>query len=341
MSENKWKKRIHYVLKAAKHFGDETYMDFFLEREVNPLLLEFKQNGSGVPDKKVMLIRENGKGWGFFAEVRAMLAKMVFAERFGLMPYVEWGSAFLYTEKQSVNGTQNAFEYYFRQPNGMTKQDVLESSYVTESKSAQGVVIEREFKRDTYEMTAEYQSKLAEMYRKYIRLNEKTEKMIQNDLKDIFDDGKILGVHFRGTDYKAGYQNHPVAVQIEQTIAQVKNCLEENTFQKIFLATDEKNAVERFEREFPGKVFYFQDVYRGEGNTSIAFSRSDRPEHHYRLGYEVLRDMYALAACDGLVAGLSQVVNCARIVKKSSGKEYDTLCIINNGINVNGKQFAK
>ena len=341
MSENKWKKRIHYVLKAAKHFGDEPYMDFFLEREVNPLLLEFKQNGSDVPDKKVMLIRENGNGWGFFAEVRAMLAKMVFAERFGLTPYIEWGSAFLYAEKQLVNGTHNAFEYYFKQPNGMTKQDVLESSYVTESKSAQGVVIEREFKRDTYEMTAEYQSKLAEMYRKYIRLNEKTEKMIQNDLKDIFDNSKVLGVHFRGTDYKAGYQNHPVAVQIEQTITQVKKSLEKNIFQKIFLATDEKNAVERFEKEFPGKVFYFQDVYRGEGNTSVAFSQSVRPEHHYRLGYEVLRDMYALAACDGLVAGLSQVVNCARIVKESSGKEYDTLCIINNGINVNGKQFAK
>ena len=59
--------------------------------------------------------------------------------------------------------------------------------------------------------------------------------------------------------------------------------------------------------------------------------------HHYRLGYEVLRDMYALAACDGLVAGLSQVVNCARIVKESSGEEYDTLCIINNGINVKRK----
>lgn len=112
-------------------------------------------------------------------------------------------------------------------------------------------------------------------------------------------------------------------------------------FQKIFLATDEKSAVERFEKEFPGKVFYFQDVYRGEGNTSIAFSQSDRPNHHYRLGYEVLRDMYALAFCDGLVAGLSQVVNCARIVKESSGEEYDTLCIINNGINISGKQFTK
>ena len=59
------------------------------------------------------------------------------------------------------------------------------------------------------------------------------------------------------------------------------------------------------------------------------------------MGYEVLRDMYALAACDGLVAGLSQVVNCARIVKESSGEEYDTLCIINNGINISGKQFTK
>ena len=58
-------------------------------------------------------------------------------------------------------------------------------------------------------------------------------------------------------------------------------------------------------------------------------------------GYEVLRDMYALAFCDGLVAGLSQVVNCARIVKESSGEEYDTLCIINNGINISGKQFTK
>ena len=260
MSGNKWKKRIHYVLKAAKHFGDEPYMDFFLEREVDPLLLEFKQNGRDIPSKKVMLIRENGNGWGFFAEVRAMLAKMIFAERFGLAPYVEWGKSFLYTEKQPVNGTENAFEYYFRQPNGMTKQDILESSYVTESKSAQGVIIEREFKKDTYEMTAEYQSKLAEMYRKYIKLNETTKKMIQNDLKDIFDGSKVLGVHFRGTDYKAGYQNHPVAVQIEQTIAQVKRSLEENIFQKIFLATDEKNAVERFEKEFPGKVFYFQDV---------------------------------------------------------------------------------
>lgn len=279
MSENKWKKRIHYVLKAAKHFGDEPYMDFFLEREVNPLLLEFKQNGSGVPDKKVMLIRENGNGWGFFAEVRAMLAKMVFAERFGLTPYIEWGKTFLYTEKQPVNGTENAFEYYFRQPNGMTKQDILKSSYVTESKSAQGVIIEREFKKDTYGMTAEYQSKLAEMYRKYIYLNEKTEKMIQNDLKDIFDDSKILGVHFRGTDYKAGYQNHPVAVQIEQTIAQVKKCLEKNAFQKIFLATDEKSAVERFEKEFPRESILFSGCLQGRGQYFDCFQpvRSSEP----------------------------------------------------------------
>ena len=57
MSENKWKKRIHYVLKAAKHFGDEPYMDFFLEREVNPLLLEFKSYADPGKRKRMGIFR--------------------------------------------------------------------------------------------------------------------------------------------------------------------------------------------------------------------------------------------------------------------------------------------
>ncbi len=101
--------------------------------------------------------------------------------------------------------------------------------------------------------------------------------MIQNDLKDIFI-GQQNSWSTLGTDYKAGYRrvNHPVAVQIEQTIAQVKNAWKK-CISKIFLATDEKSAVERFEKEFPGKVFYFRCL-QGRGNTSIAFSQSDRPE---------------------------------------------------------------
>lgn len=87
--------------------------------------------------------------------------------------------------------------------------------------------------------------------------------MIQNDLKDIFDDSKILGVHFRGTDYKAGYQNHPVAVQIEQTIAQVKNAWKKMHFRRFFWLQTRKVRSSGLKRNSPGKYFIFR-MFTGE-----------------------------------------------------------------------------
>ncbi len=335
----KWKKGIHYILKGIKHLGNEQYMDYFLDRENDPFLLEFTYNQQNLSGRKILLIPETGKGWGFFAEFRAMLAKMYFAECFGLEPYVEWGDKFLYSEKDEINGSKNAFEYYFEQPLKITKGELIAKHFVSVAKPEQGAVVEREFRKDAYGLNPEYLDVLAQMYEKYIRLNASTAAALKKDLNDIFEDYKVLGVHFRGTDYRVGYRYHPVAVEIEQTISAVRSEFEVGRYQKIFLATDEVGAIERFQSEFPENLFYFKDVYRGTGNESIAFSKSEREHHHYRLGYEVLRDMHALSYCDGLVAGLSQVVNCARIVKKSRGEEYRTLTIINNGINTEGKLF--
>lgn len=256
-----------------------------------------------------------------------------------MKPYVEWGESFLYSEKEDINGTRNAFEYYFEQPLQVTKDELLSTSFVSVAKPEQGAVVEREFRKDEYGLNEEYLDILADMYRKYIRLNALTETRIKGDLDGLFKCSKVLGVHFRGTDYKVGYQYHPVAVQIEQTIAAVKSEFYKGEYQKIFLATDEIGAVEKFKTEFSEKLIFFEDTYRGSGDESIAFSRSGREYHHFRLGYEVLRDMYALSYCDGLIAGLSQVVNCARIAKKSRGEQYECLKLINNGIYTEGKLF--
>lgn len=326
-------KKLHYVLKALKHFGDEEYMDFFLERETNPLLLEFNRNGGRNFNKPFYIIHENGDGWGFFAEFRALLAKLVFAERFGMMPYVIWGSNFLYKEQEGLHGIDNAYEYYFNQPFGYSLEDVNNAELVTHSKSMQAVMIEREYKRDVYDISNEYLTVLSFVYRKYISLNEVIENQIYKQINSKFNGEKVLGVHFRGTDFKVGYNNHPVAVQIEQTINAIKHVIKERNFTKIFIATDEEAALESLKREFGSILIYYEDVYRGNSSKSIAFSNADRENHHYRLGYEVIRDMLTLSYCDGLVAGLSQVVVCARIVKASRKESYEILNIINNGIN--------
>ena len=87
-------------------------------------------------------------------------------------------------------------------------------------------------------------------------------------------------------------------------------------------------------------VFTFMPHLLGEGLAGTEFMW---PQAHMELfgveftwsllGYEVLRDMYTLASCDGLVAGLSQVSYAARICKRSRNEKYDIEMILNKGIN--------
>lgn len=335
-------KKLHYLLKAYKHRNDKEYVDFFLDRETNPLLLEFVSKGEMHADKRFFVIRENGKGWGFFAEFRAMLAKLVFAERFALTPYIQWGKEFLYAEEHEVHHTKNAFEYYFMQPGAYEKQDVEHASYVTFSKSAHGVLIEKEFVKENniYDISPEYEAVLADVYGKYIRFNEKVQKSLDEEIAALMQGRNVLGVHYRGTDYKVGYNSHPVCVKMEQTIEAIKEALSKENFEKIFIATDEVTALERFKQEFGDRIVSYDDVYRGETDVSVAFSQSERENHHYRLGYEVIRDMYTLSVCDGLIAGMSQVTNVARIAKKARKEEYRYFKLIDNGLNHNDRNFT-
>ena len=54
------------------------------------------------------------------------------------------------------------------------------------------------------------------------------------------------------------------------------------------------------------------------GNETVMRSINKRANHHYKLGYEVLRDMYTLSECQGIVAGLSNLSIFFRICKNES-----------------------
>lgn len=333
-------RKLHYFLKAYKHRNDKEYMDFFLDREINPFLLEFESRGKNFADKRFYIIREMGRGFGFFAEFFSVLEKLIFADMFAFTPIVEWGRHFQYIEQEGANGTENGFEYYFSQPAGYSEKDAEDALFVTISKSAQSAWVERYLKREYgYDLSPPIEKKLAEIYGKYIRLNDIAGRMIERDIAGMLQGKKTIGIHYRGTDFKINYDGHPVCVTLEQEFMAVREALRTESFEQIFLATDEIESVEKFKGEFGNRVVYYQDVFRSSTDVSVAFSKSGREKHHYWLGYEVLRDMYTLSACDGLVAGLSQVSNCARIVKRAKEEKYKYLNIIDNGKNHNHKKF--
>lgn len=328
---------LHFFVKAFKHINDKEYLEFFINRENNPMLLEFENRGQSCIGDCIYLIEEVGEGYGFFAEFHTMLQKLIFAETFHLKPYVRWGKEFLYYE-EDIKSTQNAYEYLFEPINGELGNRIDRAELLTISKKGQAGWIEEKYHRG-YDLSGEYLAKAADVYRRYIRLNSQTAPEMQKEIHTLLGDKKTLAVHYRGTDFKMNYDNHPVCVTLEQELKVIRQTMREEGFEQIFLATDDKAAVEAFRAEFKKQIVFYSDVARSNSTTSVAFSKSNREMHHYLLAYEVLRDMLTLAACDGLVAGVSQVSICARIAKASEGKEYTYVHIIDNGKNYNNKKF--
>ena len=54
------------------------------------------------------------------------------------------------------------------------------------------------------------------------------------------------------------------------------------------------------------------------------------------MGYEILRDAYALAACDSLLCGISNVSYGVRIINKAKAAPYERVVLLDKGRVDNG-----
>lgn len=281
---------------------------------------------------------------GFFADHNRLLSLLYYADYYGMQPVVEYGEKYSYYEDHPVNGTENPFEYYFKQPAGITISQMKEYKAVLKSRKENAALAGRLNKKagsGGYGMTEEYISALGEISRKYIRLNDVVAPVIRNAVEKAICGKCTIGVHVRGTDFKHNYSGHPICITPEEYLEQVRKLLKLGKYERVFLATDDNRTIELFEKEIGDKLVYYTDVTRSDGDETVMKSAANRENHHYLLGLEVLRDMMTLAACDGLVAGLSQVSYSARIQKKSYEQEYDDMIILNKGINYHRENCPK
>lgn len=330
-----------YIKRIIKNLNNEEYKKWVLFGQEDPYSVKFEILGDSLKDKNILIINNGSPNHGFFAEFRTTMNCLSFAERFHFTPYVFYNKDFCYAEAALVNGTENPFEYYFEQPADLKYSEVMSARNVVYAPKFHGDVAEELNKNCfSYAVSDEYINHMAEIMEKYIRFNATTEKYLEQNISEILGDYKVLGIHYRGTDFKQNYNHHPVAVTLEKQIAKVKEVMESGEYDKIFLATDDVSAIKQYSQAFGDQIVFYQDVCRSEDSQSVAFSKSEREQHHYLLGLEVLRDMYTLANCKGLVSGMSQVSNMARIMKRAMHEQYTHEEVINLGINHNKNNFT-
>lgn len=293
-------------------------------------------------DKTIYYICEDNGKLGFFAMYRYWLEYLYFADICGYVPVIYAGHRFAYREENHAAGMGNPFEYYFVQPSGVELHEIKNSYRVVISNLLHREIVELVYtgKYNEYWYTQDYLRIMGSIVKKYVRFNNITWKYICNGLEKLkIQNNKILGIHIRGTDFKRGFHNHPVCLTAEDYFSTIDDILMVKKYDKIFVATDDKRLYNQFFKKYKSKMCCYEDVFRNDKNKSVVFENCTRKNHKYRLGLEVLRDMYTLAICDGLVAGISQVAVCAQINKMATGKMYEDLKIINKGIHRNCRMF--
>lgn len=271
---------------------------------------------------------------GFFAEYNKLLGFLYFADKYGMKPVVRFHSGFCYAEENSVNGSDNPFEYYFKQPSDAKLSDIDNYKLVVRSRKENSHMINELCGNSSgYMRNEQYIDEMSRITNKYIKLNDIVQHEIDTAIHEMLDGEKTLGVHVRGTDFKRNYDGHPVHISTKEYLDESIYLFKKGNYKKIFLATDDENAIDLFQVQFGDKLVFYKDVIRSSEKNTVMYSKVERNNHHYLLGVEVLRDMYTLAACNGLVAGMSQVSLAARIQKRANQDNYDHLSIISRGIN--------
>lgn len=338
---SRWQNKINQLKFAAYCFQKGKDAGFIkrvkaLDGESNLVAIE-KQPGKE-QENIIYYIDMDKLDSGFFAVYNKLLTLLYFADAYGLKPVVRWGKSFCYAQEHPVNGTENPFEYYFQQPAGLSLTDIQRYSCVLKArKENSNPANALNENPNGYSRSESFLNEMARISARYIRLNEVMSRHIAEETAAV-KAKRTLGVHVRGTDFKKNYNGHPVQVAAMEYLKEAARVFQTGGYEQVFLATDDADAVQLFQKQFGNRLFYYEDVTRSSGDDTVMHSQSERENHHYLLGAEVLRDMHALAACEGLIAGLSQVSYAAQIQKKSTGREYQDLFIINKGINYHQKE---
>lgn len=324
--------KLNYIQRCFRRIRNNDFVQEVLSIGYDPMRLHVMQLGEENQGKMIYIAKTMGCD-GFFAELRFLLNELYFADKLGLVPVLTMSKNSSYAEKEPINGTTNPFEYYFLQPIEVTLEQAEKSFAVVEHNWIQRDFIKTNLGfKSGYAPTEEYFDVISMLIKKYLRFNADTKEKVCEVAKALLDGERTLGIHIRGADFKRHYDNHPNMVTIKEYAESVEKTLKEHSFDKIFLATDDSEALATFSEKFGDKLVYYKDVIRTSGDETVMRSNVDRPLHHYHLGLEVIRDSYTLSLCDGLIAGLSNVSIFSRLMKQSEGKKYDYLKILDKGI---------
>ena len=162
------------------------------------------------------------------------LGSIEYARKSGMIPIIDMQNiANQYLNKEEL-GKRNSWTDYYQQVSNYDLSEVYSSKNVW----LDGVEIHN------------ICDSIGNVEYSKLRLQGKVEKHINDVQQNLFVDvkGKVLGVVYRGTDYAAA-GGHSRPLRLKPFMDKVSDFLDNNNYEKIFLATEISEVTEKFKKD--------------------------------------------------------------------------------------------
>lgn len=291
--------------------------------------------GNENKDKTVYIIRSIADKSPFYigpvhnllANYFYVLSHIGYAYEKGWIPVVDELNYPVYnSESNPINGTLNAWEYFWKQPGGISFDEAYKSKNAVMSK--QSWIVERDMgydaKRYTDRETVSQYAALAAA----APLNEITANYVETVRRSLIPESKkVLGVNTRAGGYDRHAvihgQGHPIQPEIDELIETVKMRMDSWGMDNVFLASDTEFAVEAFAYAFGDRLLLYprQRAVIGTEYARDAEKILYAPGRSYQTSLDYLTEMELLAGCNCLIGSVTSGFRYA-VVRNAGAFEH-------------------
>ena len=270
------------------------------------------------PSVKFYVIRSSGLDEGLLSLYLGRLRQIDRVLRDGFIPIVDYEHSLTqYSVDFPVNGTRNAWEYYFEQPCSYSLDEVYHSKNVRLSG----------WRFQSFRTPEPFRAATREI------MDKAPVKQYVWDLAEarINADGihEMIGLLVRGTDYtRLKPVGHPVSPSPEQAAEKLDEYLAKYGTHRIFLATEDENIYSFFRERYGGLI------YTSDNNLVRNYSGRDyianeiNAGNKYKFGLDYLIKMICLSECRYLIASRTAGTEFARLLNDG---RYEDEYIFNLG----------
>ena len=274
--------------------------------------------GNEDAEKKYYVIRPRGITEGLLSSWFGVLDHVTWALENGYIPVVDFTEKnkkyCQYYVEREINGSKNAWEYFFTQPYGISadevynKKNVLLCGWTLTEKKEENVEDKR-------------YKEVRRKYSELIGLQQYVKDIVIEKKSEIFLTDNILGVFIRGTDYTSlKPYNHPIQPTIDEMMEKVEEVVNEFEIENIYLVTEDKTYHEVFVKKYGERIItvFDSDIEYRDGEL-LQNVYTDDP---YDRGLKYLVRVLLLNECRFLVSSVASGSLFAKMIRENA-PEYE------------------